>query len=180
MKFLRTSERSAGEVICALSFLALGAFVVLDGLQYPVMADGIVGPGLMPLVWGASLAAVAVVLVVNALRGASVMDDLPPPVDGENLSIADFAEDDTEAAGKPTTVAGILILMGLSVVLAPAVGLIPMLGVLVFVCVFAFEREGFLTAALMAIGSMAAAWALFVWLFEVPVPVGSVWQAMGF
>lgn len=180
MKISLPSRQPLGELVCAVAFLLVGVFVLLDGLQYPLMADGIVGPGLMPLVWGLGLTVAAVVLVVNALKPAPAAPDLPPPSgEGQDLSLADFAEDDGAAAGKPSTVAGILLLMALSVMLAPFAGLIPMLGLLVFVCVFLFEREGFLTAALMSAGSMAAAWALFVWLFEVPVPVGTVWQALG-
>lgn len=172
------SQQSVGELVCAVAFLLLGVFVVLDGLQYPIMADGIVGPGLMPIVCGAALAIAAVSLVVAALRGAPGEDlPAPAPAEGDNLSLADFSEDDGAGAGKPVTVAGILFMMALSVVLAPICGLIPMLGLLVFICVLVFEREGFLTAALMSIGSMIAAWALFVRLFEVPVPVGTIWQA---
>ncbi|MGV6874773.1 tripartite tricarboxylate transporter TctB family protein [Pseudochelatococcus sp. B33] len=172
-------RQSFGELACAASFLALGIFVALYGLRYPVSADGIVGPGLMPLIWGLALAIAAAVLVVNALRARPRPDDAAPSPDGRDLSLADFSEDEGGAAGRPTTVAGILFLMGLSVVLAPVFGLIPMLGVLVFVCVLAFEREGFAAAASMSAGSMAVSWALFVWLFEVPVPVGTIWRALG-
>lgn len=180
MRILPSSRRSVGEFVCAASLLAFGAFIVLDGLQYPVLVDGVVGPGLMPLAWGAGLTAVSIVLVLNALRGMSSTNDLPAkPAEANDLSIADFSEDDGEAAGSPTTVIGILLLLAISTLLAPLVGLMPMLGVLVFVCVFVFEREGFLTAALMSIGTMAVGWAVFAWLFEVPLPTGSVWQALG-
>jgi hypothetical protein len=175
------SRQPLGELVCAVAFLLLGVFVVIDGLQYPIAADGIVGPGLMPMVCGAAVAIAAATLVISAFKPAA-REEVPAasaPAEAENLSIADFAEDDSASAGKPTTVAGILFLMALSVVLAPYCGLIPMLGLLVFVCVLGFEREGFLTAALMSVGCMAAAWALFVWLFEVPVPVGTLWQGLG-
>lgn len=67
----------------------------------------------------------------------------------------------------------------LSTLLSPLFGLIPMLALTVFVCVFIFERQSFLIAAAMAIGGGTVCWLLFVSLFEVPVPVGSFWALLG-
>jgi hypothetical protein len=118
---------------------------------------------------------------LRAIRTAAVVSaNEPVDVDTEGaLSLSDFSEDEGEAAGKPITVAGILGMLVLAVLLAPVFGLIPMLGVLVFVCVAVFEREGLLTAALMTAGSMFLSWLLFVQLFEVPMPTGSAWQVFG-
>src|SRR5262249_21225905 len=122
-------------------------------------------------------AVVSTVLITRAVRSGR-----PQPPQGrdtgQNLSLGDFAEDEGEAAGKPATVIGILTMLVLTVLLAPVFGLIPMLALLVFVCVFVFEREGLIAAIIMTAGSAALSWLLFVRLFEVPLPTGSLWQAI--
>jgi len=174
-----------GELACAGGLLATGAFVVLYGLRYSLVSDGVVGPGLMPMMSGLALAGASAVLVWKALRGpATAADAADTAQDADNpdaeLSLSDFAEDEGGATGKPTTVAGILVLLLLTAFLAPVFGLIPMLGLLVFVCVLVFEREGLLAAVLMTAGCMAVSWLLFGLLFEVPMPTGSFWHAVGF
>jgi hypothetical protein len=179
-----------GEFVCAAGLFAVGVFVLAYGYRYPIIADGVVGPGLMPTITGIVLTVIAAYLTwreVRAWRDARAIRTAaagaghePAGADTDGvLSLSDFSEDEGEAAGKPVTVAGILGMLVLSVLLAPVFGLIPMLGVLVFVCVAVFEREGLLTAALMTAGSMVLSWLLFVQLFEVPMPTGSVWQALG-
>lgn len=178
-------HRPSGELVCACGLLLLGLFVVGYGFRYPLEADGVVGPGLMPMVCGVGLVAVSAVLVVETVRrpAAAASEVVAAPSDQRDgnakLSVADFSEDENEAVGKPVTVAGILGLMILCVLLAPVFGLLEMLGLLVFVCVFAFEREGFLLAVMMAVGSALAGWLLFGILFEVPLPYGSAWHALG-
>ncbi|QJP15689.1 hypothetical protein G3545_19735 [Starkeya sp. ORNL1] len=178
-----------GEFVCAAGLLAVGVFVLAYGYRYPIIADGVVGPGLMPTITGIILTVIAAYLTwrevrawqeVQAIRTATAAAGEPAGAETDGvLSLSDFSEDEGEAAGKPVTVAGILGMLVLAVLLAPVFGLIPMLGVLVFVCVAVFEREGLLTAALMAAGSMLLSWLLFVQLFEVPMPTGSAWQALG-
>jgi hypothetical protein len=173
-----------GEFVCAAGLLAVGVFVLVYGYRYPIIADGVVGPGLMPTITGIILTAIAAYLTWNEVRAirsaAAISPNEPRDTDADGaLSLSDFNEDEGEAAGKPVTVAGILGMLVLAVLLAPVFGLIPMLGVLVFVCVAVFEREGLLTAALMTAGSMLLSWLLFVQLFEVPMPTGSVWQVFG-
>lgn len=184
-----------GELACAGGLLATGAFVVIYGLRYPLISDGVVGPGLMPMMSGLALAGASAALVWKALRGttttAGVADAAQADVaqdggaqdggvPGADLSLSDFSEDEGGVSGKPATVVGILALLLLTAFLAPVFGLIPMLGLLVFVCVLVFEREGLLAAALMTAGCMAVSWLLFGLLFEVPMPTGSFWRAMGF
>jgi hypothetical protein len=182
-----------GELACAGGLLATGAFVVIYGLRYPLISDGVVGPGLMPMMSGLALAGASAALVWKALRGttagaanAAQADVAQADVtqDGgasdADLSLSDFSEDEGGVSGKPATVVGILALLLLTALLAPVFGLIPMLGLLVFVCVLVFEREGLLAAVLMTAGCMAVSWLLFGLLFEVPMPPGSFWRAMGF
>jgi hypothetical protein len=157
--------RSTGDIVCAGGMLALGLFVVLYGLRYPMFSDGVVGPGLMPAITGCGLAVAAAVLFWKG--------------EGENLSLADFSEDEPEAVGKPVTVAGILVMLVLAVLLAPVFGLIPMMGVLVFVCVFVFERQKLWLSLALAVGIALVSWLLFVRLFEIAMPTGSVWQLLG-
>lgn len=178
-----------GEFVCAAGLLAVGLFVLAYGYRYPIIADGVVGPGLMPTITGIILTVIAAYLTwrevrvwhgVRAIRTAAAVAGEPAGAETDGvLSLSDFSEDEGEAAGKPVTVAGILGMLVLAVLLAPVFGLIPMLGVLVFVCVAVFEREGLLTAALMTAGSMLLSWLLFVQLFEVPMPTGSAWQVFG-
>jgi len=175
---------SLGELACAGGLLATGAFVVIYGLRYPLVSDGVVGPGLMPMMSGLALTGASAVLVWKALRGGAAADAADAAQGGDSpdaeLSLGDFSEDEGGASGKPTTVAGILVLLLLTALLAPVFGLIPMLGLLVFVCVLVFEREGLLAAVLMTAGCMAVSWLLFGVLFEVPMPTGSAWHALGF
>ena len=167
------APRSTGEIVCAGAMLALGLFVVLYGLRYPLFKDGVVGPGLRPGLTGGGLAIAAAVLLWKALRPAPAA--MPEGAEGGNLSLADFSEDEPEAAGKPMTVAGILGMLVLAAALAPVVGLIPMMAVLVFVCVYVFERQKLWLAALLAVGTGIVSWLLFVKLFEIAMPVGGLW-----
>lgn len=171
-----------GELICAVGLLALGVFVLIYGRRYPMIADGVVGPGMMPTLTGILLTVISGYLAFHAARtihaaGKAEAAQEKPAEAG--LSLGDFNEDEGGAAGKPFTVAGILGMLVLCVLLAPVLGLIPMLGILVFVCVAVFEREGLITAVLMSLASMVISWLLFVQLFEVPMPAASLWQAMG-
>jgi hypothetical protein len=177
--------RSTGDIVCAGGMLALGLFVVLYGLRYPLFSDGVVGPGLMPAITGCGLAVAAAVLFWKALWPAVPAAAEPAAAmsegegEGENLSLADFSEDEPEAVGKPVTVAGILVMLVLAVLLAPVFGLIPMMGVLVFVCLFVFERQKLWLSLVLAVGIAAVSWLLFVRLFEIAMPTGSVWQLLG-
>lgn len=173
-----------GEFVCAAGLLALGVFVLIYGHRYPVIADGVVGPGMMPTLTGLMLTVISAYLTFHAARASLAAGRAKGDTGGAKpaetgLSLSDFNEDEGGAAGKPVTVAGILGMLVLCVLLAPVLGLIPMLGILVFVCVAVFEREGMVTAVLMSAASMAISWLLFVWLFEVPMPEASLWQAIG-
>ena len=173
----------SGELICAACLLLAGLFMVSNDLQYPLFSDGIVGPGLMPMISSLALVAASAVLVWRALqsgRGAATTEPAEPASGTKSLSLSDFNEDEGEAAGKPMTVVGILFFLVLAAWLAPMLGLIPMLGLLVFVCLFVFEGVGLTIALLMTAGSVVLSWLLFVKLFEVPVPVGAVWTMIGF
>lgn len=179
---MRRQALPIGDLGCAGGLFAVGVFVVIYGLQYPLRADdGTVGPGLMPLISGVALAITAAVLLARA-AGAPLRRPHPavPAAPPAELSVADFDDGAPEEAGQPLTVAGILGLLILAVVLAPTVGLVPMLGVLVFVCVLVFERQGWIAAAVMAGAAMAMSWLVFVRLFEVPVPYGSLWKSLGY
>lgn len=169
--------RSVGEILCAASFLALGLFVMLYGRRYPMIKDGVVGPGVMPTIAGIALVATAASLLWKALRPvASATKPSAPAEEGANLSLGQFSEDESEAPGQPTTVAGILVMLVLTVLLAPLFGLLPMMGALVFVCLFVFERRRLTVALAVAAGSTAVSWLLFVNFFKIPMPVGSIWQ----
>ncbi|MES2183761.1 MAG: tripartite tricarboxylate transporter TctB family protein [Pseudomonadota bacterium] len=174
-------SRSTGDIVCAGGMLALGLFVVLYGLRYPMFSDGVVGPGLMPAITGCGLAVAAAVLFWKAWWPAAPAAAEPATAvpEGENLSLADFSEDEPEAVGKPATVAGILVMLVLAVLLAPVFGLVPMMGVLVFVCLFVFERQKLWLSLVLAAGIAAVSWLLFVRLFEIAMPTGSVWQLLG-
>jgi hypothetical protein len=166
-----------GELACTAGLLASGLFITVYGLRYPlVMSDGVVGPGVMPLITGITLAAVTALVLARTISAILAAPDKEQPTKTD-ISLSDFSDEgDT---GKPLTVAGILGMLVLSIVLSPFFGLIPMLALTMFVCVFVFERQSFVTALLMAIGGGISAWLLFVRLFEVPVPVGSFWTLLG-
>jgi len=172
--------RSVGEILCAAGLLALGLFVMLYGRRYPMFKDGVVGPGVMPTIAGIALVGAAASLLWKALRPvAHAVKSFAPAEKGQSLSLSNFSGDESEAPGKPTTVAGILVMLVLTVLLAPLFGLLPMMGTLVFVCVFVFERQRLLVALGLAAGSMAVSWLLFVKFFNIPMPVGSIWQILG-
>lgn len=164
-----------GELACTACLLAAGLFITFYGLRYPLItSEGVVGPGLMPLITGITLAVVTALVFARTITAAFASKKESAP---EEVSLGDFS-DESGRAGKPVTVAGILIMLVLSIVLSPLFGLIPMLALTMFVCVFVFERQSFLIALLMAIGGGIAGWLIFVELFEVPVPVGSVWSSL--
>jgi Tripartite tricarboxylate transporter TctB family len=166
-----------GELVCTGCLLATGLFITVYGLRYPLItSEGVVGPGVMPLITGATLAVVTALVfarTIIAALAASAKESASAEV-----SLSDFS-DESGSAGKPVTVAGILGMLVLSIVLSPIFGLIPMLAFTMFVCVFVFERQNFLVALAMAIGGGMAGWLIFVELFEVPVPTGSIWSLLG-
>jgi Tripartite tricarboxylate transporter TctB family len=165
-----------GELVCTGCLLATGLFITVYGLRYPLItSEGVVGPGVMPLITGGTLAAVTALLFARTIFDAFAApekDAVPAEV-----SLGDF-NDESGSAGKPMTVAGILGMLVLSILLSPLFGLIPMLALTMFVCVFVFERQSFLIALLMGIGGGVAGWLIFVKLFDVAVPVGSVWSSL--
>lgn len=163
-----------GELVCTGCLLAAGLFITVYGLRYPLItSDGVVGPGVMPLITGLTLAVVTALLFARTILAAfAATEKEAEPAD---VSLSDFS-DEGGSAGKPVTVAGILSMLVLSILLSPFLGLIPMLALTMFVCVFVFERQSFLTALLMALGGGIAGWLIFVKLFEVPVPIGSIWS----
>lgn len=177
------SQRKApvGELVCAGSLLILGISVVVYGARYPLIANGVVGPGLMPIISGVVLAAAAMTLLWRILAtfssGAVAVRSELSEVDSNGDALP-LDEDGGEVAGNPKAVLGIFILLALTVVLAPIFGLVPMLGVLVFVSVFIFEREGLLRAMVMTVGITALSWIVFGWIFDVPLPTGSLWQEL--
>lgn len=163
-----------GELVCTACLLATGLFITFYGLRYPLItSEGVVGPGVMPLITGATLAAVTALVFARTI--ISTFAPREKDAESADVSLSDFS-DESGAAGKPFTVAGILGMLVLSILLSPFFGLIPMLALTMFVCVFVFERQSFLIALLMGIGGGVGGWLIFVELFEVPVPVGSVWQ----
>lgn len=166
-----------GELVCTACLLGTGLFITVYGLRYPLItSDGVVGPGVMPLITGATLATVTALVFARTIIAAFAAPDKNAAP--EEVSLSDFS-DESGSAGKPITVAGILIMLALSVLLSPMFGLLPMLALTMFVCVFVFERQSFLIALLMAIGGGIAGWLIFVELFKVPVPVGSFWSVLG-
>lgn len=165
-----------GELVCTGCLLATGLFVAVYGLRYPLIAsDGVVGPGVMPLITGSTLAAVTALVFARTIVAAFVATEKKSAP--EEVSLSDFS-DESGSAGKPVTVAGILVMLVMSIVLSPLFGLIPMLALTMFVCIFVFERQAFLTALLIAAGGGITGWLVFAKLFEVPVPVGSVWSSL--
>jgi hypothetical protein len=166
-----------GELVCTACLLAAGLFITVYGLRYPLItSEGVVGPGVMPLITGITLAAVTALVFARTIIAAFAATEKEAAA--AEVSLGDFA-DESGSTGKPVTVAGILVMLALSIVLSPVFGLIPMLALTMFVCVFVFERQSFLIALLMAIGGGIAAWLIFVELFKVPVPVGSAWSWLG-
>src|SRR5262245_15014065 len=161
--------------------LAVGIFFALYGLRYRLFdADGAIGPGVVPVVAGVAVAVIAATLLIRIARQARRQPQTAAasaPVKKEPM-LADLA--DEGAAGRPVTVVGILGLLGVVAGFAPLFGLIPMLSAMVFVLVFVFEREGFVAAISLAVGSGVVCWVAFGRLFEVRLPVGSVWAALGF
>jgi hypothetical protein len=166
-----------GELVCTACLLATGIFITVYGLRYPLItSDGVVGPGVMPLVTGVTLAAVTGFSFAKAMLSTSAADREDAPA--ADVSLGDFSEE-SGSAGRPVTVAGILGMLVLSILLAPVFGLIPMLALTMFVCVFVFERQNFFIALAMAVGGGITGWLIFVQLFEVAVPTGSIWSWLG-
>lgn len=174
----RQLRESPGELVCAASVFAAGAFLFIYGLRYPVLTEeGVIGPGAMPVAAGTVLTAIATALLARALRQAAPRLERSPAREKTHPDLADVS--DVASAGKPITVAGIFGVLVVTVVLAPYLGLIPMLSLAVFVLVFVFERESFLSAITLSAAGGIGSWLLFDWLFDIPLPVGIVWMAIG-
>jgi putative tricarboxylic transport membrane protein len=159
------AHRSASAVTMALAVMALGGLVAFDavtGLTGPGYAQ--VGPGVFPLIVGATLLLAGLGLLVQGMRG--------------HWRVV-WAERDTSAAAAPLrNIMLIAAALTLNIVLFAPLGFIAASAVL-FACVSAAigSRRFVLDAALgMAFG--ATIYLVFVHGLGLYLPVGDLWEGV--
>ena len=141
-----------GDLAVAMLLLGLAAFFLWGAWQMPAGTFSVPGPGIVPAILGALLAATALTLIVKTLlsaRGAGVRVSF----------------------GLASVAIVFAALTGVAVALERA-GFVATLGVFLFVLLRVFSRLGTLRSVLVAVGIvLAAAW-FFGSLLGVNLPRG--------
>lgn len=152
-------------VVAAYGVIALiGAAFFALSFEYDFFRYGDqVGPGFLPRVAGMLALLLGIALIVQEIRTGSVLlGDSGVEEDGDTgMSRASMI--------KLLTVFGLIIL---AVLLVPVLGLIPPLVLLVGTLTIAIERMPILPSILVAALAAAIAYALFVLVLRVPIPMG--------
>ncbi|MGI6878537.1 tripartite tricarboxylate transporter TctB family protein [Microbacterium sp. gxy059] len=152
-------------VVAAYGVIALiGAAFFALSFEYDFFRYGDqVGPGFLPRVAGMLALLLGIALIVQEIRTGSVLlGDSGVEEDGDTgMSRASMI--------KLLTVFGLIIL---AVLLVPVLGLIPPLVLLVGTLTIVIERMPILPSILVAALAAAIAYALFVLVLRVPIPMG--------
>ena len=159
----RHSARRA--VIIAYGVIALiGALFFALSFQYDFHRyEDQVGPGSLPRIAGAVVLVLGIALMIQEARTGSVL-----------LGDSGVEEEQSEGMSRKTvikllTVFGIIIL---AVLLVPVLGLIPPLVLLVAALTIFVERMPVLPSLAVTDGAAVVAYALFVMVLRVPIPMG--------
>ena len=145
--------RTRRGIISGLAFLVFGGAFAVGALSYPLGTTERMGPGFFPLLLGALLAAVGVVLAIK-----------PHDADDEPMI-------------RPSWRALVFLLGGLLIfgLTIRGLGLIPTVFVTSFVAAFASRETGPVAAFGMAVALTAVSYAVFVVALQLPLPVLGPW-----
>lgn len=158
----RTARRA---ILIAYGVIALtGALFFALSFQYDFHRyEDQVGPGFLPRIAGGIVLLLGTALMVQEARVGSVL-------------LGDSGVDEEQSGGMSrTTVIKLLTVFGiiiLAVLLVPVLGLIPPLVLLVAALTIFVERMPVLPSVAVTVGAAVVAYALFVLVLRVPIPMG--------
>jgi hypothetical protein len=166
----------SGNRIFAAALLIVGVVAVVQGLGYGfVRADGIIGPGFTPIVFGAVLIFCTVMVLVGSVRAparkeASLMDELAQQslVEGRD----DVAPPDR--AGSERSALLVAVGIGVSLWLAGWIGLIPALTLLVLAILRWIEKESWTKSVVISAVVGIGAWVIFTYCLQGPLDFGAI------
>jgi putative tricarboxylic transport membrane protein len=159
-------REGTADLIGAGLLVALGAAFAVGSLSaYEVITEeGRIGPGFMPFFSGTLLVVFGAMVGVGALRrarGASRPEG----------DVRDVPEGGVEAsAGR--TVGFVFGLTLVAILLIPVLGFLISFGLLVFALIRFVEGESLLRAIVVAVGAVIAAWLVFMFFLQIPLPTG--------
>jgi putative tricarboxylic transport membrane protein len=156
----------AGEVVTYGALTLLGVVAAVIGQGYGLLlANGQVGPGMVPTVSGALLAVLGAVLLLRAVREHRTSP--PPPVDRESRDI--FGRTEPERVRHLWLVFGLLLAAIFAVSL---LGFLVSFGAFVLVVSTWVERRRLLSSLAITVGAVAFIYLVFVVFLRVPLPQG--------
>lgn len=159
----RSPRRRVLVAYCTL--LLVGLAFGLGGLSYPfTLEDGLIGPAALPVVSGLLLVFVSVLLIVQEVRGGSILE-------GDGV-VSEEHEDPAERAAvrkKLITVVGSTVI---AVALLPLLGLLPALTLLVIFHTAVVERQRWWKALASAVGAFVVSYLIFIVILGTPLPFG--------
>jgi hypothetical protein len=163
--------------------VVLGAAFVVGSLQFEIVREsGEIGPGFMPFVSGILL------VVFGAMVGVGTWWRVRPtdgPDQSRETPEAEPEEDaQSEDAGSQEdrwrySVGPAFGLLAVAILLIPVLGFLVSFGLLMFALVRFVEQEKTLSAALLSVGAVAAAWLIFIRFLQIPLPEGFFGQIFG-
>jgi putative tricarboxylic transport membrane protein len=181
-----------GGLIAGIVLAAIGAAAVLGGLGYGVTVDGgEIGPGFLPVLAGALVAAFAVLDVIGRLRRRSgvpsqaelildTVDDTDyadPGAASTSTQLMSHVGDDADIYGRTQKqrnriLAKVLGIVVVTLLLVQVVGFLIAFVLMLFVVAFVIERRRLLPSVLVALAAGAVTYGIFVALLRVPLPQG--------
>ncbi|WP_432519812.1 tripartite tricarboxylate transporter TctB family protein [Kineococcus sp. SYSU DK006] len=195
-------ERPAKAQVMATAVLAaLGAVFFALSFAYPwTLEDGSIGPGVLPRTASALLALVSLARLVLQLRGSRAAPGQQLPGDGEgtdaagaatpagvaaeqataeevaaeavaaeDLAAVEEVEEVPHARRKLLLVCATVLLTAL---LVPYLGLLLALGLMTLFLAAVVERQPLVRSLLVAGGTLAVSYLVFVTLLSIPLPMG--------
>ncbi|MEV4730455.1 tripartite tricarboxylate transporter TctB family protein [Saccharopolyspora sp. NPDC049426] len=155
-----------GQVWWAAGLVVLGAGFALSAPVYGVFGDeGRIGPGFVPMVAGGLLAVLAAVLLRRQLSQPVTADE-----SGETGSGTD---DFGRTAGQRAWILRrVFVLLPVTVLAVPVVGMVCAFGGLVLVISTWLEGRRLLPAVAFSVAAAGGVWVIFAVLLAVPLPTG--------
>jgi putative tricarboxylic transport membrane protein len=169
------------DVVVAAAFAVLALIFVVEGASLPLVARGVPGPGLFPLLLAVAILAVAAVLAVQAVLGRGSTRTTTPDGDAEGDTEGDDdggsdAESDGRAeSAEPPSVRRPLLLWGvvlLASIALPVIGFLPAMLLLSLILLLGLERRFDVTTVASAVAVPVACYVLFGVVLDVRLPVG--------
>ena len=177
-----TKDAVRGEIVAYALLTAAGGYLVVTSFGYGLRnEDGSIGPGLLPLVIGACMVALAGLELARRAAGtrtphrdllADVAGEESPAVEDADTGGTDiFGRTEPERVRQLWTV--VAAMLG-AIVLVPLCGFLLSFGALVLFISVWVERRPWVTAIVVTAVSVAVVHVVFVLLLGVPLPGGAL------